>query len=107
MGVNIDALGQPSALVGGFDLEDVTATDNVVTIGTRDGSYANSITYAGSATAAIPYLNGSKDLLYVGTDYFMPDITANIWLFGQVFKTFTQWQALSPAQDVGGSVTDI
>jgi len=107
MGVNIAALGQPSALVGGFDLADVTATDNTVTVGTRSGSFANSITYAGDAASAVPYLNGSKNLLYVGTDYFVPDVAANIWLFGQVLKTWTQWQALSPAQDVGGTITDI
>ena len=89
------------AAVGGgslhYDLSNNTAHDNTVRVGTRSGSFANGVGHLSTCTATqvAPYLNGSKNLKFVGNTYSVPSTTTKYWLWGlNSLKLWSEWSAL-------------
>jgi len=91
--VNCDAVGAGVIVA---DLANNSAHDNTIIVGTRAGSFSNSIAQAGGCTSTqvAPYLNGSKNLTFQNNHYRATDTAARYWLFGQVNKTWAEWRAL-------------
>jgi parallel beta-helix repeat protein len=87
-----------------FDLTNDTAHDNVITVGTQSGAFANSFGYISSCTSTqvAPYLNGSKNLTFSHNTYRVPS-NAAYWGWGPAAKYWTEWQALG--QDVTGTMS--
>ena len=87
------------ALSIGFDLKDVAAHDNTITIGTQNGVIANGLSYTGNCTSAqlAPYLNvsdpGWKNLTFSSNTYHLPSLAAPIWLWN-VYLDWNQWRAI-------------
>jgi parallel beta-helix repeat protein len=86
-----------------FDLTNNTAHDNVITVGTQSGAFANSFGYISSCTSTqvAPYLNGSKNLTFSHNTYRVPS-NAAYWGWGPAAKYWIEWQALG--QDVTGTM---
>jgi len=84
-----------------YDLANNSVHDNSIKVGTRSGSWANTLNSLSSCTAAqvAPYANGSKNLIYDRNTYTVPSLTGQYWMWGYVnFKNWSEWQAIP--QDV-------
>jgi parallel beta-helix repeat protein len=114
--LNCEAVGGGSF---GFDLANDTSHDNVVTVSTADGAYANGLSYLSRCPAAsvAPYLDGSKRLTFARTKYVVPSPSGRYWFWGLngissltdllhrgpgTLKSWSEWQALG--QDTTGVV---
>jgi parallel beta-helix repeat protein len=91
----------------GYDLANNATHDNTISVGTRSGSWANTLGWPSADAACTPgfvapYLDGTKALSYYANSYSVPASTAKYWMWGQAqFKSFMEWQALG--NDVAGS----
>jgi len=88
-----------------YDLTNDFIHDNTIKVGTRSGSWANTLNSLSSCTATqmAPYLNGSKNLIYDRNNYTVPDVNGRYWVWGYVtFKYWYEWQAIP--QDPSGTV---
>jgi len=84
-------------------MQDVSAHDNTITVGTRSGAWANALTsYSCDASSLLPYTNGSKNLTFTHNTYYVPSLTAWYWVWGAAAEYWSQWQALG--QDTTGTV---
>jgi parallel beta-helix repeat protein len=103
--VDCSAVGAPSGGEIGEEIymQDVSAHDNTITVGTQSGAWAGALSYtACTSTQLAPYLNGSKNLTFTNNTYTVPDVSAGWWVWGDSFKTWNQWQALG--RDVSGVI---
>ncbi len=89
------------ALSDGWDLADNYVHDNTITLSTRAGSIASLLSYTGtlSSTALAPYVDNTKNNLFIDNTYTAPS-TGTWWYWGTAHKTWEQWQALP--QDAAG-----
>lgn len=82
----------------GWDLADNMTYDNTVKVGTRSGSLANMLGYAGStctSTQVAPYLSGSKNLRFERNSYIVPSLTVRYWVWGLgSLRSWAEWQTL-------------
>jgi parallel beta-helix repeat protein len=116
--LNCDAVGGGSV---GFDLANDTARDNTIIVGNTSGAYANGFAYLSSCPMAsvAPYVNGSKNLIFVHTKYVVPSRSSKYWFWGLTplksltdplfwgpnsVKSWSEWQALG--QDTAGVVSE-
>jgi parallel beta-helix repeat protein len=91
-------------LLPGEELQNVSAHDNTIVVGTQSGAYANGLSYLpGNCSSAqlAAYLNGSKNLTFSNNRYYVPNLSANYWIW-QTLRSWSQWQAIP--QDSLGSV---
>ena len=101
MQVNLDVVGG-GAIPGGWDLIDNVARNNSVrlTEAFKTGAYVSGIDYSGAGSGT-PYLDGTKNLSFIGNAYTVPDTDA--YWFNAGAKSWAQWQAL--LRDVAGTRT--
>jgi putative Ig domain-containing protein len=86
-----------------YDLLNNNTHDNIVKIGSRSGSLANTLFLSNcSSTKSDAYLYGSKNLMFQHNSYYVPSLTAQLWYWGGVSRFWSEWQALG--QDTSGSV---
>jgi parallel beta-helix repeat protein len=93
------------ALVGrDIDLQNNSAHDNSIRVGTQSGAFATGISYTSdcSPTQVTTYHNGSKNNRFTRNTYYVPDVGGWWWLWNGV-KQWFQWQALP--QDLDGTVS--
>src|SRR4029434_7894658 len=88
--INCSAIGQGRI---GFDLANVSAYDNTITVGTQSGAWANFLSYSGdcNSTQLSSYLNGSKNLTFSHNTYRVPSLSNWYWLWGANPKFWNQW----------------
>jgi parallel beta-helix repeat protein len=97
-----------SAVGGGtlkYDLTNDFVHDNSIKVGTKVGSWANTLNSLSSCTATqvAPYVNGLKNLTFDRNTYTVPSVDGQYWLWGyQAFKYWNEWQAIP--QDPAGTV---
>ena len=85
-------------------MQDVSAHDNTITVGSRAGAWASALSYTACTSAQLaPYLNGSKNLTFTNNIYLVPDVSAGWWVWGDSLKTWIQWQSLG--RDLHGAIT--
>lgn len=110
--VNLDILDDPNgAPIGGWDLADNIIRGNRVRLSAAaaaaflvewgSSAYNAGIDHSGTEVSPTPYLDGTKNIDYLGNAHFVPD-SGDYWFNGGV-KTWAQWQALP--QDASGSRT--
>jgi len=100
--VNCSVVGSPFGGEIGEEIymQDVSAHDNTITVGTRSGSFANGFSYGSCSPAQLAsYLDGSKKLTFSANTYRVPSLTGRYWLWGDT-KDWSQWQSLG--RDVEG-----
>jgi Right handed beta helix region len=86
-----------------YELRDVSSHDNTIRVGTRPGSFTNSLSdHQCTAAQFAPYLSGLRNLTFTNNTYQVPDVSGSSWLWGG-FKTWREWQALG--HDPSGTVT--
>jgi parallel beta-helix repeat protein len=93
------------ALVGrDIDLQNVSARDNTIRVGTQSGAFATGMSYTGDCTPTqvTTYHNGSKNLRFTHNTYYVPSVNAWYWLWNGM-KQWFQWQGVP--QDVDGTVS--
>ena len=86
-----------------IDLQNNSAHDNSIFVGTQSGAFATGMSYTGdcSATQVNTYFNGSKNLRFSHNTYDVPDAGGWYWLWNGM-KQWFQWQGVP--QDTDGSV---
>ena len=85
-----------------YDLLNNNTHDNIVKIGTRSGSLANTLFLSNcSSTQSDSYLHGSKNLIFQHNSYYVPSLTAELWNWGDS-RFWSEWQALG--QDTTGTI---
>jgi parallel beta-helix repeat protein len=86
-----------------YDLFNNNTHDNLVKIGTRSGSLANTLVISNcTSTQSNSYLYGSKNLTFQHNSYYVPSLTAQLWYWGDISRTWSEWQALD--HDTTGTV---
>ena len=88
-----------------YDLTNVTAHDNTITVGTQSGALASILSFTSSCTATqmASYLNGSKNLTFSHNAYHVPfPTTGQYWYWGAV-KFWNEWLAIP--QDLDSTVS--
>jgi parallel beta-helix repeat protein len=95
-------LTQPTELGETFALQNVSAHDNVISLGVRTGSLMTGLTSVSlDATAFAPYVNGAHNLTFTNNTYRLPVLGADPW-FWPGAMTWQQWQAVG--HDVTGTI---
>jgi parallel beta-helix repeat protein len=86
-----------------IDLQNNSAHDNSIRVGTQSGAFGTGMSYTGdcSATQVNTYHNGSKNLRFSHNTYDVPDPGGWYWLWNGM-KQWFQWQGVP--QDTDGSV---
>jgi parallel beta-helix repeat protein len=86
-----------------YDLFSNNSHDNVIKVGTRSGSLANTLFLSNCTSAQSDlYVSGSKNLIFQRNHYYAPSITAQLWHWGDVARFWSGWQALG--HDSAGSI---
>jgi parallel beta-helix repeat protein len=86
----------------GHDLRNNSIRDNTITVGTRAGSIASSLSVDGrcTATQAAPYLTNTKGNVWSQNRYTVPAGTDG-WWYWNAPKTWAQWQAIPQDAPLG------
>jgi parallel beta-helix repeat protein len=102
--INCDVLAShPEIINEPFDLQNVSAHDNTIVVGTRPGSWANAFSQSNcTSTQWSPYLFGSKSLTFSRNAYYVPILSSGYWSHADRMLGFSQWQAIP--QDANGTV---
>jgi parallel beta-helix repeat protein len=90
---------------GGQDLANNSAHGNTIRVGTQTGAFANGFSYAASCTPTevAPYLNGSKNLIFLDNTYQVPSPATGQYFLWNGRKHWNEWQSLR--HDVGGAIS--
>jgi len=80
----------------GFDLRNVWISNNTIRVPRgRPYVYGSGLNSTGcTAEQLLPYVNGSKDLVFTGNHYVVPTLNGPWWYWALTFRTWAQWQAL-------------
>ena len=93
-----------ASLLEGHDLQNNSAYENTIVVGTQRDTYANGFSSTSCTSAQLgPYLNRSKNLTFSRNTYRVPSLTGRYWVWGPVSKYWNEWQALR--QDLDGTVS--
>jgi len=86
-----------------IDLQNNSAHDNSIRVGTQSGAFATGMSYTGdcSATQVNTYHSGAKNLRFTHNTYDVPDAGGWYWLWNGM-KQWFQWQGIP--QDLDGTV---
>jgi parallel beta-helix repeat protein len=87
-----------------IDLQNNSAHDNSIRVGTQSGAFATGLSYTADCTATqvTTYHNGSKNLRFTHNTYYVPNVGGWYWLWNGM-KQWFQWQGIP--QDVDGTVS--
>jgi len=86
-----------------IDLQNNSAHDNSIFVGTQSGAFATGMSYTGDCTATqvTTYHSGAKNLRFSHNTYDVPDAGGWYWLWNGM-KQWFQWQGIP--QDLDGTV---
>ena len=86
-----------------IDLQNNSAHDNTIRLGTQSGAFATGMSYTSDCTATqvTTYHSGSKNLRFTHNTYYVPDVGGWYWLWNGM-KQWFQWQGIP--QDLDGTV---
>jgi parallel beta-helix repeat protein len=87
-----------------IDLQNNSAHDNTIRVGTQSGAFATGMSYTGDCTATqvTTYHSGAKNLRFSHNTYYVPDVNGWWWLWNGM-KQWVQWQGVP--QDTDGTVS--
>jgi parallel beta-helix repeat protein len=87
-----------------IDLQNNSAHDNTIRVGTQNGAFATGMSYTGDCTATqvTTYHSGAKNLRFSHNTYYVPDVNGWWWLWNGM-KQWVQWQGVP--QDTDGTVS--
>ena len=87
-----------------IDLQNNSAHDNTIRVGTQSGAFATGMSYTGDCTATqvTTYHSGAKNLRFSHNTYYVPDVNGWWWLWNGM-KQWGQWQGVP--QDTDGTVS--
>jgi parallel beta-helix repeat protein len=77
-----------------LDLRDNDTYNNAITIPSTAGALGNTLFLGNASGAQITTYTTSKNLHYEGNTYNTPSPTVKYWVWGNVNKTFAEWNAL-------------
>ena len=90
----------------GSDLANNSSYGNTIQVSTQSYSAASALVFnphTCTSAQVTPYLDGSKNLTFKSNRYLGPSLTTRYWGWGNIWKSWAEWQALG--QDITGTLS--